>query len=153
VATFVISVFFLSGITMCSFFSIFNLKFSDYLQLRPEQTDCIQMATITGLCSTIVNVIVYNYMVICGEIQSGVPFEQQQFHTSFVQFYSSMIRIKFFRDYYNIMAPLMILVLGLMIAGMGVFKYHSKSLEAFILYAQKRENITDNKASRVERQF
>jgi hypothetical protein len=68
ISTFIISVFFLSGITMCSFFSIFNLKISDYLQLKKEQTDCIQMASITGLCATIVNVIVYNYMVICGEI-------------------------------------------------------------------------------------
>jgi hypothetical protein len=67
-STFVVSVIYLSGVTLCCFFTIFNLKFSDYLQLRKEQTDCIQMASITGLCSTIINVIVYNYMVICGEI-------------------------------------------------------------------------------------
>lgn len=69
--TFVISVLFLSGITLCAFFSIFNLKFSDYLQLKRDQTDCIQMASITGFCAKIINVIIYNYMVICGEIQAG----------------------------------------------------------------------------------
>lgn len=67
-STFLVSVCYLSGVTLCCFFTIFNLKFSDYLQLKQEQTDCIQMASITGLCSTIINVIVYNYMVICGEI-------------------------------------------------------------------------------------
>ena len=151
--TFVFSVFFLAGITMCCFFSIFNLKFSDYLQLKAEQTDCIQMASVTGLCSKIVNVIVYNYMVVCGEIQRGVPFADQQFSTGFVRFYSSMIRIKFFRDYYNIIAPLMILVFGLLFASLGVFKYHSKNLEAFILFAQGRESGKETKESKQDRQL
>ena len=31
VSTFILSVLFLSGITLCSFFTIFNLKISDYL--------------------------------------------------------------------------------------------------------------------------
>lgn len=65
---FIISVMFLSGITLICFFAIFNLKLSDYLQLREGQTDCIQMASITGLCAKIINVICFNYMVICGEV-------------------------------------------------------------------------------------
>jgi hypothetical protein len=76
VSTLILSVVFLSGITLCCFFTIFNLKLSDYLQLKDEQTDCIQMASITGICAKIINVVIYNYMVICGEIQRGVPFAE-----------------------------------------------------------------------------
>ena len=150
-AVFVFSVLFLSGITLNCIFTIFNLKISDSLQLREQQTDCVQMATITGLCSKIVNVICFNYMVICGEV--SLDYESQPFHTSFVEFYGSMLKTPFFGSYYNVIAPALILLLGLVFAALGFFKYHSKTLEALLLFNLKRENSSDNKASRIDKQF
>ena len=51
------------------------------------------------------------------------------------------------------MAPLLILILGIIFTGLGLFKYSSKNLEALILFNQKRENISDNKPNRIEKQF
>jgi hypothetical protein len=118
-AVFVFSVLFLSGITLNCIFTIFNLKISDSLQLREQQTDCVQMAAITGLCSKIVNVICFNYMVICGEV--SLDYESQPFHTSFVEFYGSMLKTPFFGSYYNVIAPALILLLGLVFAALGFF--------------------------------
>lgn len=109
------------------------------------------MSAITGVCAKIINVICYNFMVICGEINKD--WEQEQFHTSFVEFYGSMIKTPFFGDYYNVLAPLMILILSLMFAVLGLFKYNSKNLEAIVMFNQKRENTSDNKKSRVDKQF
>lgn len=36
---------------------------------------------------------------------------------------------------------------------LGFFKYHSKTLEALLLFNLKRENSSDNKASRIDKQF
>jgi len=88
------------------------------------------MASITGLCAKIINVVIYNYMVICGEIQQYVPFNEQIYHSQFVKFNSPMIRVDFFRDYYNVTAPLLILILMIIFAVLGIYKYNSKTLDA-----------------------
>ena len=105
---------------------------SDYLQLKVKQTDCIQMASITGLCAKIINVICFNYMFICGEIMPN--FEDWKYNTSFANFYGSMIKLEFFGKWYNVVAPLLILVIGLIFSVMGVFKYNSKTIEGIMLY-------------------
>ena len=131
-ANFIFSVCFIGGMTLNCLFTIFNLKMSDYLQLKVKQTDCIQMASITGLCAKIINVICFNYMFICGEILPN--FEEWKHHTSFANFYGSMIKLEFFGKWYNVIAPLLILVIGLIFSVMGVFKYNSKTVEGIILY-------------------
>jgi len=64
-----------------------------------------------------------------------------------------MIKVDFFRDYYNVVAPLLILLLAILFGALGVFKYNSKTLEAVILFNLKRENTSDNKPGRVAKQF
>jgi len=46
--------FFMTIIMVCamvgsSFYTVFRLKFSDYLQLIPEHTDCVTFCSFTGL--------------------------------------------------------------------------------------------------------
>lgn len=131
---------FVSGITINCYFSLFNLKISDYLQLHREQTDCVQLASIVGVAAKIVNVIIYNYMAIVNEIQSGKSLEEQQFDTSFGLFYKSMLQVKFFRNYYNLLTPILLVVVGLTFALLGFFKYNSKHLDALLLFAQNHES-------------
>jgi len=64
-----------------------------------------------------------------------------------------MLRVVFFRDYYNVVAPLLILILAIVFAGLGVFKYNSKTLDAVVLFNLKRESASDNKPGRVAKQF
>ena len=45
---------FLVCLTLICFFTIFNLKLSDYLQLVPRHTDCVTFSSITGFCSKII---------------------------------------------------------------------------------------------------
>ena len=75
------------------------------------------------------------------------------FNTSFVLFYSSMIRIDFFRDYYNVLAPLLIIILAAIFAVLGIFKYNSKTMEALVLFNLKREITSENKPTRISKQF
>lgn len=46
--------FFVSSLIMVCFFTIFNSKYSDSLQLVPKHTDCLQFAAVTGMCSKII---------------------------------------------------------------------------------------------------
>lgn len=110
----------------------------------PRQTDCVQMAAIMGLTSQIINVICFNYLFICGEITKGI--HDEVYRTSFVELYSSMIRTPFFGDWYQVIAPLLILVLVLVFAAIGAFKYNSKTVEALRLHGAK----LDTKASGME---
>lgn len=132
---FALSVVFLSGMTLSCLFTIFNLKVSDFYQMRRRQTDCLQMTTIMGLTSQIINVICFNYLFICGEITKGV--HDEVYRTSFVELYSSMIVTPFFGDWYQVVAPLLILVLAIVFAVMGAFKYNSKTVESLRLYGAK----------------
>jgi uncharacterized membrane protein len=70
-----------------------------------------------------------------------------------VAFNASMIKVDFFRDYYNVVAPLLILLLAILFGALGVFKYNSKTLEAVVLFNLKRESTSDNKPGRVAKQF
>lgn len=138
------SVLFLSGMALSCLFTVFSLRVSDFYQMCPRQTDCVQMAAIMGLTSQIINVICFNYLFICGEITKGI--HDEVYRTSFVELYSSMIRTPFFGDWYQVIAPLLILVLVIVFAAIGAFKYNSKTVEALRLYGAK----LDTKASGME---
>lgn len=47
-------------------FTIFKLKFSDYLQLVPGHTDAVTMATFVGFFSTLISVSCFNLMLMAG---------------------------------------------------------------------------------------
>ena len=108
------------------------------------------MAAITGLCSKIINVIIFNYMVICGEIRVGQDLEVR---TGFAFFYGAMIKTPFIGQYYTTLAPVLILILAIIFGMLGVFKYNSKTLEGIQLYSLKKELTGDMKLNRVEKMF
>ena len=86
---------FIIGIVWTSFFTIFKLKFSDYLQLNVNHTDCVTFCSFTGLCSKLIAVACFNFMVIVGEVQLRIDHDndssERYFETSFIDFYKSMI--------------------------------------------------------------
>ena len=55
---------FLSFITLVCFFTIFNRKVSDYLQLVPGNTDCITFSSITAMCCKIIVSHLYSLTII-----------------------------------------------------------------------------------------
>ena len=67
-ATYIMSIVFITGIVLTSFFTIFKLKFSDYLQLVPGHTDCVTFCSFTAICSKLISVSCFNFMVITGEV-------------------------------------------------------------------------------------
>ena len=85
------------------------------------------MASITGLCAKIINVICFNYMVICQEITPN--FNDDPIHASFADFYGSMINTPFFGGYYTTISPLFVVFCVILFAALGLFKYNSKVLE------------------------
>lgn len=74
----------------------------------------------------------------------------KEYHTSFAEFYSSMINTPYIGGYYATLAPLLILIVGLIFGFLGVFKYNSKMVESMTLYNLNKENSKD---TRVQRQF
>ena len=102
------------------------------------------MASLTGLCAKIINVICFNYMFICGEIQPN--FNEWKHQTSFANFYGSMIQLEFFGTWYNVLAPLLILILGIIFSVFGVFKYNSKTVEGLLIYDQESTVPQKNKS-------
>jgi len=62
-----------------------------------------------------------------------------------------MLRTPFFGSYYNVIAPLLIIILGIIFAASGLFKYNSRHMEALVLFNLKRESTSENKPSRIEK--
>jgi len=62
-----------------------------------------------------------------------------------------MVKIGFFRDYYNVLAPLLIFILAIIFAVLGIFKYNSKTMEALVLLNLKRESTSENKPNRISK--
>lgn len=141
---FITSVLFLSGMTLSSLFTIFNLKISDFYQMCPGQTDCVQMVSIMSVTSQLVNVLCFNYLFICGEINKDI--RSSPYRTSFVTLYSSMIETPFFGDWYQVIAPTLILLLAILFTCSGFFKYNGKTVEAIRLHGAR----LDTKASGME---
>lgn len=89
------------------------------------------MASITGLCAKIINVICFNYMVICQEITPN--FDDDPIHASFADFYGSMIKTPFFGGYYTTISPLFVVICVILFAALGLFKYNSKVIESLTI--------------------
>ena len=86
------------------------------------------MASIVGLCAKIVNVICFNYMVMCGEISASSPPSAPS--SAFAVFYGSLIKTPYIGNSYSTLAPLFILLMSILYAVLGVFKYNSKRVQS-----------------------
>ncbi len=62
------TVFMLVLTVFAAFMTIFNLKFSDYLQLVPKLTDPVTFCSFTSLFSKVIAVTCFNFMVMAGEV-------------------------------------------------------------------------------------
>ena len=51
-----------------------------------------------------------------------------------------MLRISFFRSYYNLLVAVLILVVCLIFLILGVFRVNSKHLDSLLVFAQSQEN-------------
>jgi hypothetical protein len=61
--TFSLTIVILCMIISTAFFTIFKLKFSDYLQLVPGHTDCVTFTSFVSMFSQLITVACFNYMV------------------------------------------------------------------------------------------
>lgn len=77
-------------------------------------------------------------MMILGEMAVGK--DEDPFGTSYCDFYSSMIRVPLFGEYFNTLMSLFILIFGGIFALMSFFKYQNKALAAFKDYSKKVED-------------
>lgn len=67
--TFFLTICITGGMILTSFYTIFKLKISDFLQLEPGLTDCVTFCSFVGLFSKMITVSCFNFMVMAGEIQ------------------------------------------------------------------------------------
>ncbi len=67
---FTITIVLLSAMIATAFFTIFKLKFSDYLQLVPGHTDCVTFTSFVGMFSQLITVACFNYMVMANQLSS-----------------------------------------------------------------------------------
>lgn len=82
-------------------------------------------------------------MVILGEAAPGM--EDNEFGTSYVDFYSSMIKVPFLGSYFNTIMPVFILLFGSIFAVFSLFKLKSKTLTAIKQFTKK--NLTEDGAA------
>jgi hypothetical protein len=139
---------FLASVVFVCFFTIFNSKFSDFLQLVPRHTDCLQLSSVVSLCCKIITVSCFNYMVILGEAAPGM--EEYDFGTQYVDFYSSMIKVPFLGSYFNTIMPMFILVFGSFFAVFSLLKLKSKTLTAIKRFTKR--NLTEDGATDKEKE-
>jgi hypothetical protein len=66
--TYILTIFFVTGMVVTGFFTVFKLKFSDYLQLVPGHTDCVTFCSFTSLFSKLISVAGFNFMIMNGEV-------------------------------------------------------------------------------------
>lgn len=153
----VFSIVFLGSVVSVCFFTVFNSRFSDFLQLVPRHTDCLQLSSVVSLCCKIITVSCFNYMVILGEVAPGM--EEYEYGTCYADFYSSMIKVPFLGSNFNRIMPMFVLVLGALFAGLSIFKLKSKTLTALKNFTKKNiveegagETVTKAKQAATEQQ-
>lgn len=94
----------------------------------------------------------FNYMVILGQITPEA--NQTPFTTAYANFYSSMIKVPLFGQYYNRISPLFILIFGGIFALMSFFKYQNKALSTLKRYSRKiNQKMEEVKAKGEEKAF
>lgn len=76
-------------------------------------------------------------MTILGEVAPSK--DQDPWGTSYVDFYSSMIRVPFLGSYFNTIMPVFILVFGLLFAALSAMKLKNRVINAFKKVSQTRE--------------
>ena len=108
------------------------------------------MASVVSVAAKLINVICFNFMYICGEIAPN--FQDWEHHTAFSNFYGKLIEVPFFGKQYNVIAPLLILILAIVFAASGIFKYNSKSLEGLSVLAEIRDSngLSDKAKSNIK---
>ena len=82
-------------------------------------------------------------MVILGEAKPGM--EEDQFGTSYVDFYSSMLKVPFLGSYFNTIMPVFILLFGAFFAALSLFQLKSKTLTAIKQFT--KQNLTEDGAA------
>ncbi len=87
-------------------------------------------------------------MVILGEAAPGM--EDKEFRTTYVDFYSSMIKVPFLGSYFNTIMPVFILLFGSIFAVFSIFKLKSKTLTAIKQFTKK--NLTEDGAAEKAKQ-
>lgn len=122
----IFTVSYLAAVTGVAFFTIFNLRLSDYLQLVPGHTDCLAFAAITGVASKFIAVASFNYMVILDEVRQEVV--ASPFRTGFADLYHPMLNVPFFGTEYNTILPCFIVIFGLLFAVLQVFRIDNKAM-------------------------
>jgi hypothetical protein len=68
-------------------------------------------------------------MTIVGEVAPDKT--DDEYSTSYVDFYSSMIRVPFFGKYFNTIMPLFILIFGVLFAVLSLLKLQNRAVKAF----------------------
>ena len=132
--------------------------------MTPRETDCIKLASLTGMFAKIINVVCFNTMVIVGEMRSSREEMQNDpvnaafpgtiwwyYATGFNNFYASMMDTPFFGEWYSVISPLFIDFFAALSLAFGLYKYNSKALDALALYSAKTENLGDAAPSRIEK--
>jgi hypothetical protein len=54
IANTLLTMFFLGAMTLVCFFTLFNSRVSDFLQLVPKHTDCLQFQATMGMCCKLI---------------------------------------------------------------------------------------------------
>ena len=148
---FVTSILILAGIVFAAFLTIFKLKFSDYLQLVPKLTDPVTFCSFTSLFSKVIAVTCFNFMVMTGEVQLkidqnlGIENEAASYQTSFIKFYSSMIRTPFLGDKYNYLLPGAILIFSLLFLLLSCLRY-----ETALVAMMRRINHAEEQSTSIQ---
>jgi len=132
--TYMLTIFFVTGVVATSFFTIFKMKFNDYIQLVPGHTDCVTFCSFTSLFSKLISVAGFNFMIMTGEVQlrtrkvDEADAEATYIETSFINFFSGMIETPFLGEQYNIFMPGLILVFAGIFIAVSACGYESKAV-------------------------
>jgi hypothetical protein len=122
-----------------AFFTIFKLKFSDYLQMVAGHTDAVTMASFVSLFSTLVSVACFNYMVMADCLEPTAAF-----HTSFLNFYSGMLQTPFLGDKLQHLLPGSIILFTLLFVILSIKGYESaavKMMRSGLLSSQEASDV------------
>ena len=76
-------------------------------------------------------------MTIIGEIRANEA--ASTYSTSYVDFYSSMIKVKFIGEYFNTIMPLFILIFGIIFALLSMMKMQNRAIQAFKKIGKSKE--------------
>lgn len=91
-------------------YTLVHIKFYDFYNLVPYHTDCLSMSAVSGMTSKCISVLCLNYILLLKEKQSAHPI----YFTGFSDFYSNMLSVTFFGDYYSAGLPILIVIIGIL---------------------------------------